>query len=56
MKFTNWLPINDLDYPDWVYVNPLTGEDVSFFDKFDASATWEDDILKIKKEYDADCV
>jgi hypothetical protein len=56
MKFTNWLPTNNLNHPDWVYMNPLTSGNVSFFDKFDASTIWEDDILKIKKEYDDDCV
>ncbi|HRX63772.1 MAG TPA: hypothetical protein P5060_01570 [Candidatus Absconditabacterales bacterium] len=60
MKFTNRLPINDLDDPDWIYTEPLKSGNVSFFDKFDNSTTWEgtgeEKILKITKEYDNDCV
>ncbi len=56
MKFTNRLPIWNMDNPSWIYVNPIQASTVNFFNKFDASASWEWDIIKIKKQYDNECV
>ncbi|HKL44560.1 MAG TPA: hypothetical protein VJ892_04785, partial [Candidatus Absconditabacterales bacterium] len=56
IKFTNWMPIGDLDNPNREYNQPILIDDVDYFSKYDNSATWEGDIIKISKEYDDICV
>ncbi len=55
MKFTNWMPLWDLENPDWTYTNPKIASSVDYFDKYDSNqTTLEWDIIKITKKYDND--
>lgn len=52
MKFTNRMPLWNLDNPTWIYTEPKRASSVDYFDKYDSSAHWENDIIKITKETD----
>lgn len=57
MKFTNWLPTENLEEPTWVYVNPKQYSSVDFFSKFNNRETeWQNDIIKITKHNDGECI
>ena len=56
MKFTNWMPLGNLDSPTWAYTEPKKANSVDYFDKFDNGAHWENNIIKIIKEVDNEAI